>query len=272
MPPATLMSQITAGEIDDSICAWIVLSQIRAEHTMTEPPSHRPVATLVLFGLAAVTGIVDAVCYLAMGHVFTANMTGNVVLLGFAVAGVESLSVSRSATAVVSFLVGAVIGVRLATWMNATGRRWPAAAIGLEAVLLFIAAALATNGGSGAPDASMAVYGVIVSTGLAMGMRNATVRTLGERDVNTTVLTMTLTGIAADSVFAGGTNAGLPRRVGFVLSVITGAAAGAWLLAYSAAFTLAFAGAASSLCAAATYLTGQSHSTSHTSTSSASTA
>jgi hypothetical protein len=44
----------------------------------------------VLFGLAAVTGVVDAVCYLAFGHVFTANMTGNVVLLGFAVAGVES--------------------------------------------------------------------------------------------------------------------------------------------------------------------------------------
>jgi uncharacterized membrane protein YoaK (UPF0700 family) len=52
----------------------------------------------VLFGLAAVTGVVDAVCYLAFGHVFTANMTGNVVLLGFAVAGVESLSVSRAVT------------------------------------------------------------------------------------------------------------------------------------------------------------------------------
>jgi hypothetical protein len=38
----------------------------------------------VLFGLAAVTGIIDAACYLAFGHVFTANMTGNVVLLGLA--------------------------------------------------------------------------------------------------------------------------------------------------------------------------------------------
>ncbi len=54
-------------------------------------PSHRPPRTPVLFGLAAVTGIVDAVCYLGLGHVFTANMTGNVVLLGFAVAGGESL-------------------------------------------------------------------------------------------------------------------------------------------------------------------------------------
>jgi uncharacterized membrane protein YoaK (UPF0700 family) len=60
----------------------------------------------VLFGLAAVTGIVDAVCFLAFGHVFTANMTGNVVLLGFAVAGVESLSVSRSVTALAAFLIG----------------------------------------------------------------------------------------------------------------------------------------------------------------------
>ena len=41
----------------------------------------------VLVGLTAVTGLVDAVSYLALGHVFTANMTGNVVFLGFALAG-----------------------------------------------------------------------------------------------------------------------------------------------------------------------------------------
>jgi uncharacterized membrane protein YoaK (UPF0700 family) len=38
----------------------------------------------VLLGLTAVTGLVDAVSDLALAHVFTANMTGNVVSLGFA--------------------------------------------------------------------------------------------------------------------------------------------------------------------------------------------
>lgn len=208
----------------------------------------------MLFGLSAVTGIVDAVCYLAFGHVFTANMTGNVVLLGFAVAGVESLSVSRSMTALAAFLIGAVLGVRLARSMNSSTHRWPAAAFGSEATLLFVSAAVATSTSGGAEAPSTAVYLVIVLTGLAMGMRNATIRRLGEREVNTTVLTMTLTGIGADSLLAGGSNQGVVRRVGFVMSVLTGAAAGALLLRYSAALTLGVASAASGVCAVAVYL------------------
>src|SRR5213594_3219298 len=191
-----------------------------AETTPLMPsPSGAPLRTPLLFGLAAVTGIVDAVCYLAFGHVFTANMTGNVVLLGFAIAGVESLSVSRSVTALGAFLIGAVLGVRLARSMNHLMHRWPAAAFGSEAALLFMSATVAGSASDGAAAPSTtAAYLVIVLTGLAMGMRNATIRRLGEREVNTTVLTMTLTGIAADSVFAGGSNQGVLRRVGFVMS------------------------------------------------------
>jgi len=221
-------------------------------------PSGGPLRTPVLFGLAAVTGIVDAVCYLALGHVFTANMTGNIVLLGFAVAGVESLSVGRSATALGAFLLGAVLGVRLARSMNPVRHRWPAVAFGSEGVLLIIAATAAGSVAGGAAAPSTAVYLVILLTGLAMGIRNATIRRLGEREVNTTVLTMTLIGIASDSVFAGGSNQGVLRRVGFVMSVLAGAAAGALLLRYSAALTLGMAGAASSVCAIAAYLEVQS--------------
>jgi len=143
--------------------------------------------------------------------------------------------------------------MRLAGSMNPSMHRWPAAAFGSEAALLFMSATVAGSPSDGAA-ASTTVYVVIVLTGLAMGMRNATIRRLGEREVNTTVLTMTLTGIAADSVFAGGSNQGVPRRVGFVMSVVVGAAAGALLLRYSAALTLGVAGAASTMCAVAAYL------------------
>jgi uncharacterized membrane protein YoaK (UPF0700 family) len=221
---------------------------------VTASPSRGPLRTPVLFGLAAVTGIVDAVCYLGFGHVFTANMTGNVVLLGFAVAGVESLSVTRSVTALAAFLVGAVLGVRLARSIDPSTHRWPAVAFGSEAALLFVSATVAGSRSVGPEAPATAVYLVIVLTGLAMGMRNATIRRLGEREVNTTVLTMTLTGIGADSVFAGGSNQGVLRRVGFVMSVLTGAAAGALLLRYSAALTLGVAGAASTVCAVAAHL------------------
>jgi uncharacterized membrane protein YoaK (UPF0700 family) len=208
----------------------------------------------VLLGLAAVTGIVDAVCYLALGHVFTANMTGNIVLLGFAVAGVESLSVGRSVTALGAFLFGAVLGVRLARAMNPVRHRWPAVAFGSEGALLFIAATVAGSVAGGAAAPSTAVYLVIVLTGVAMGMRNATIRRLGEREVNTTVLTMTLIGIASDSRLAGGNNQGVFRRVGFVMSVLAGAAAGALLLRYSVALPLGVAGAASTVCAVTAHL------------------
>jgi len=228
--------------------------QASAETTpLVTSPSGAPIRSSVLFALAAVTGIVDAVCYLALGHVFTANMTGNIVLLGFAVARVESLSVGRSVTALGAFLLGAVLGVRLARVMNPATHHWPAAAFGSEGALLFVSAAVAGSVSEAAAAPSTVVYLVIILTGLAMGMRNATIRRLGEREVNTTVLTMTLIGIASDSVFAGGSNQGVLRRVGFVISVLVGAAAGALLLRYSTALPLGIAGAVSSVCAVAAY-------------------
>ena len=225
-----------------------------AEATALVTSSAAAIRTPVLFGLAAVTGVVDAVCYLALGHVFTANMTGNIVLLGFAVAGVQSLSIGRSLSAVGAFLLGAMLGVRLARAMSAVSHAWPAVAFGSEGALLFVAAIVARSVSDEATAASTAVYPVIVVTGLAMGLRNATIRRLGEREVNTTVLTMTLVGIASDSVLAGGNNQGVVRRVGFVISVLAGAAAGAILLRHSSALPLGIAGAASTMCAVAAFL------------------
>src|SRR5207245_11799235 len=69
-----------------------------------------PPALLVLTG---VTGLVDAVSFLGLGHIFTANMTGNVVFLGFAAAGVPGLSVARSSTSLGAFVAGAALGGRL---------------------------------------------------------------------------------------------------------------------------------------------------------------
>src|SRR5438445_10905510 len=76
----------------------------------TSPDGPLPVLLLVLTG---VTGLVDAVSYLKLGHVFVANMTGNVVLLGLAVGGVSEFSVAVSLTAIGSFLSGALAGGRL---------------------------------------------------------------------------------------------------------------------------------------------------------------
>src|SRR5262249_18450036 len=90
----------------------------------------------VLLGQTAVAGVIDAVSYLGLGHVFTANMTGNVVFLAFAAAGASGLSVPRSGTALVAFLVGAVVGGWIATRMSAgPWYRWTGVAFGGEAIL-----------------------------------------------------------------------------------------------------------------------------------------
>ena len=209
----------------------------------------------VLLGLTAVTGLVDAVSYLALGHVFTANMTGNVVFLGFAVVGAQGLSVARSATAVAAFFTGAVIGGRMATRMDSRRRdRWTGAAFGAEAALFLAAAAVVVGFGSGLSSEPTRLYVVIVLTGLAMGIRNATVRKLAVRDLTTTVLTLTLTGLAADSSLAGGSNPGWVRLAASVGAMSAGAAAGAWLLGYSLALVLALCAVVSAGCATAAFV------------------
>ena len=219
--------------------------------------SSAPAPTLVrsLTALTFVAGLVDAVSFLALGRVFTANMTGNVVFLGFAVAGAPGLSVPRSAAALGAFLLGALGGGRLANSMSAQPpSRWAGTAFGLEAALLLGSAAVALRSGAGFVAAAPAVYAVITLTGLAMGLRNATVRRLAVPDLTTTVLTLTLTGLAADSALAGAHGAKSGRRLAAVGTMFAGAALGAWLLRYSIAAPLALAAVVSGI-AAMTVLT-----------------
>ena len=204
------------------------------------------------------TGLVDAVSYLALGQVFTANMTGNVVLLGFATAGAPGLSAPRSASAMAAFLAGALAGGRLGNALSAQPwRRWAGIAFGLEAGLLLASAVVVVHAGADFATSALAIYSVIVLAGFAMGVRNATVRRLAVPDVTTTVLTMTLTGMAADSALAGATHeAKVRRRMVAVATMFVGAALGAWLLRYSAAAPLAL-GAVLSGVSAATLLVRQ---------------
>src|ERR1700754_4023372 len=90
-----------------------------------------------LLGMTFVTGLIDAVSFLALGHVFTANMTGNIVLLAFASTGVSQVSFARSITALVGFLAGAAIGGRIMTSANAVAQlRTACSVFALEIVFL----------------------------------------------------------------------------------------------------------------------------------------
>jgi uncharacterized membrane protein YoaK (UPF0700 family) len=203
--------------------------------------------TLLL--LTVTTGLVDAVSFLGLGHIFTANMTGNVVFLAFAIAGAHGISVSASILALGCFLVGAGCGGRLARTMEASPRRWLVIASGSEALLLAGAAGMAI----GVPINGSFAQGwpIVALTAAAMGIRNATVRRLGVADLTTTVLTLTLTGLAADSSLAGGTNPRPTRRIGSLVALFGGALLGAALVLHvSLVWPLVIA------CAAAAIATG----------------
>jgi uncharacterized membrane protein YoaK (UPF0700 family) len=178
--------------------------------------------------LTIVTGIVDAVAYLKLGHVFVANMTGNVVFLGFTAAGASGLSVVGSLLGLAAFLVGSMAAARLAGRLGDNRFRQLRAATVIEAVLYVVALAVAAFGGAN-PGLGIG-YTLIVLLALAMGLQNATARRLAVADLTTTVLTQTLAGIAADSWLGGGSAAHTARRVLSVFAMLVGAAVGAVLV------------------------------------------
>jgi uncharacterized membrane protein YoaK (UPF0700 family) len=174
--------------------------------------------------LTVVSGIVDAVSYLGLGHVFTANMTGNVVLVGFALAGAPGFSVAASATALGAFLCGAVAGGRLSLRITQK-RSLLLTAVTLEAGFTVVAAIIASSVavlGAGWPR-----FTVIAMLAFAMGIRNSVVRRMGVADMTTTVVTTTITGLAADSTLGGGKNPNASRRAISVVCMVVGALIGA---------------------------------------------
>jgi uncharacterized membrane protein YoaK (UPF0700 family) len=188
---------------------------------------HGPLPLLLLV-LTAVTGLVDAFSYFQLGQVFVANMTGNVVFLGFAVAGASGFSVFATLTAVGAFLVGALAGGRLATRTAQHRGRFLAIATGYKIVLVGIALAIVAFGPGPTDPASQ--YTLISLLAASMGLQNATARRLRVPDLTTTVLTLTLTGLAAESRLAGGDGSNESRRIAATLAMLAGAAVGTMLI------------------------------------------
>jgi uncharacterized membrane protein YoaK (UPF0700 family) len=187
--------------------------------------AHGPLPALMLV-LTVLAGVVDAVSILSLGRVFVANMTGNVVFVGFALAGATGFSLAASLSALGGFLVGAAFGGAAGDRLGWHRGRLVAVVAGGELMLLLAALAVAALAGPHLGEG--AKVGIAALGALAMGAQNAVVRKLKVYDLTTTVLTMTLTGIAADirqrDRFA------IVRRLLAVSAMLTGAVLGALLV------------------------------------------
>ena len=211
-----MLRKVTDGTIKVKECGRAV-----SERKDDPRDDRRLLAALALLTFA--TGLIDAASVLGLRHVFTANMTGNVVFLGFALAHAGSATATDCLLALAAFLAGATLGGRLGT----KGVSFTAALM-VEVAILAVASALGWAPAS-VPRLALVEISLLA---LAMGLHNASVRKLAVPDMTTTVLTLTLTGLAADSSLAGGQNPRLPRRLLGVGLMLLGALTGALLLRY----------------------------------------
>lgn len=180
--------------------------------------------------LTFTTGIADAVGYLALNYVFTANMTGNTVILGMALVGGGDLSVIGSLAALAGFMLGAVTSGRFnrgreAGWTDTTTGQFTA--VGL--IVLALAGVTALF-----PEPTTGIVGLAVTGALAyaMGMQAGAARHVGVKDVTTVAITSTIAALAADSYLGARTGAHGSRRASAVILMLAGAALGAALLRY----------------------------------------
>ncbi|WP_243064921.1 YoaK family protein [Humibacter sp. RRB41] len=179
----------------------------------------------LMLGLTFSTGVVDAVGYLGLDRVFTGNMTGNVVILGMALLGADDLPIIGPVIALVCFMAGAAIGGRVLRRVDEGWTRLSTimfTSVGI--VLLAAAVVLFAAGGHPVQGVQWTVTGML---GLGMGAQAATARHIAVKDVTTVVVTSTLAGLAADSVFGAGKGQPWARRAGAVVLIGLGAVVGA---------------------------------------------
>ena len=191
------------------------------------PPAgdrHGPLHPLLLL-LTVVTGLVDAFSYLVLGHVFVANMTGNVVFLAFALAGATGFSLAASALALVAFGLGAVLSGRIATHLGP--RRGRILAITATVEVAVTVAAVVIGWTVFAPGTGLTRYVLVGLLAVGAGLQNGTARKLAVPDLTTTVLTQTIAGAAFESRLGGGSDSRIGRRGLAALAMFLGALIGA---------------------------------------------
>lgn len=206
----------------------VASSGTKTASTPQENASPETFRLMLMMALTLVTGVVDAVGYLGLDHVFTGNMTGNVVILAMALAGAANLPTLGPLVALGAFLLGAAVaGFSLQSSPKGWNRR---------VTLLLTAGCIALTGTAaislivedvGRPSIRAIVAAVIA---MHMGSQALIARHLGVRDMTTVVITSTMTSLAGESLVGKQRPRLLNRRLGAVLAMFAGAAIGVLLL------------------------------------------
>jgi uncharacterized membrane protein YoaK (UPF0700 family) len=175
------------------------------------------------------TGVVDAIGYLGLDKVFTANMTGNVVILAMGLTGQQDLPIVGPIIALAGFVVGATIAGRFLRGIPKGWHRRDTVVLGIVAGLLLVAL-IPTAFITSTPAVPALGLPVTALLAVAMGMQAGAARHIAVLDVTTVVITSTLAALAFDSRFGRSTGQTWFRRLAAVVLLALGALSGAALL------------------------------------------
>jgi uncharacterized membrane protein YoaK (UPF0700 family) len=196
---------------------------------VTSPLSERAtVAALLLLTFA--TGLADAISILVLGHVFVANMTGNVIFLGFWLAPKTSIDLTAVAVALPTFFCTTILSGRLARHFGERTRAWITRVLATEILLLLTLSILAGAGVLRYHDnTKLIMIGMLAVT---FGLQHSSARQFGIQELSTTVLTSTIVSLGLDSRLSGGTGAREKLRFSVVFTMCAGAFVGATMSRY----------------------------------------
>ncbi len=185
---------------------------------------HRGFTTGLLL-LTASTGAIDAVSYLSLDKVFTGNMTGNVLFLGFALMGVAGIPFLNNAIALLGFVIGSILSGRIVPRGGAKGfpraSAWLLVAGGALAIVLAVVWTVVGD----LPHPVLLTITFLLAA--VMGAQVGAVKPIGNSDLSTVVVTNTLANLSRDSRLGGGKGQAWIQRVLAVVAMGVGAAIGA---------------------------------------------
>lgn len=196
---------------------------------MTDHALRPRLSVVALLLLTTATGAIDAVSYLGLDRVFTGNMTGNVLFLGFALVGVPGIPFLNNAVALVGFVIGSMVSGRIV----GRGHRTGSLPTGSIVVLVLGGAILLAATATAALVPSLpepVLLAVTAALAFAMGGQVSAVKPVGNSDITTIVVTNTIANLARDSRLGGGTGQRWGQRLLAVLAMGVGAAIGAVLV------------------------------------------
>ena len=197
--------------------------------------------------LTASTGAIDAVSYLALDRVFTGNMTGNVLFLGFALVGVPGIPFLNNAVALAGFVVGSIVSGRIIGRHQAQGFPRSSAWILVAGAVIIVGLGAAWLTTVELPEPSLLVITALLAA--VMGAQVSAVKPIGNSDVTTIVVTNTVANLARDSRLSGGHGQRWIPRLLAVIAMGAGAAIGAGIISMAG-------GAAAMLAAAIIFAMG----------------